>query len=181
VPSDPEYTKRYHLTTTYAVDTIFSLPRRIDDVVIIPTFIMNWFEASQMIPNIIAIHKYLSENPDSMPFILAPYGDAIELRRYFGYKNMSEVRRDLRAVVYKLLHYIPNIMVDACSYNAMFRGIDTPRAYAGRWIFVTYSISTGELSHRVHDGTWCPRGAYTGRGCIYPPRRRQQQQASSSQ
>jgi hypothetical protein len=105
-----------------------------------------------------------------IPLILAPYGNSSELYRYFKVRNTGQVGNIATKLLWKLLHVFEKIKIDTCSYNAIFGGILTPQIYSGHFIRIHVDPLNNKVSHVYHDGSWCPRGAYTGRGCIYPPR-----------
>jgi hypothetical protein len=152
------------------MERIFKLPsprveRGYGNVFAIPVFIVdNVIDA--FVDYIVAAAYWLGY----IPLILAPYGNSLELYRYFKIRNTGQVGNIATKLIWKLLHVFDKIKIDTCTYNAIFGGILTPQIYSGHFIRIHVDPLNNKVSHVYHDGTWCPRGAYTGRGCIYPPR-----------
>ncbi|MGB9705894.1 MAG: hypothetical protein ACPL3C_10625, partial [Pyrobaculum sp.] len=152
---------------------MFSLPshailpprRLLDSVWITPVFIVD-SDIAMFTPYIVSVSYWFGYGP----LILAPYGTSLELYRYFKIRNTGQVGNILRRLLWSILHVYDAVNLDTCSYNALFGGIKTPEVYKGRFIRVYVDPLNNKVSHAIHDGSWCPRGIYTGRGCIYPPR-----------
>jgi hypothetical protein len=150
---------------------IFRLPspKITDDVnynvLVAPTFIIDSV-LDEFVDYIVATTYWTSY----VPLILSPYGTQTELYRYFKLRNVGQVGNIATKLLWRLLHIYDKVKIETCTYNAVFHGIQTPQIYEGKFIRVYVDPLNNKVSHAIHDGTWCPRGIYSGRGCIYPPR-----------
>jgi hypothetical protein len=152
---------------------MFSLPshatlpprRLLDSVIFTPVFIADKY-VEEFLPYMVAVSYWFGY----VPLILSPYGTSTELYRFFNIRNTGQVGNILKRVLWNFMHVYEAVKLDTCSYNALFGGVKTPEIYKDRFIRVYVDPTDNRVSHKVHDGTWCPRGVYTFRGCIYPPR-----------
>ncbi|MBD6956185.1 MAG: hypothetical protein F9Y92_06050 [Thermoplasmatales archaeon] len=145
--------ERYELKPSYEYSSVF----------IYPVFIVHK-HISDAAGEVIG----LADRLGTKPIILAPYYTSERELSYFGFRSAREIKEELRSLVYKVLTVERMVYLDTCSYNALFGGIRTPEFYRGRYAVVK---TDGRSVHaEYHDGTWCPRGVYSGHGCIYPPR-----------
>jgi hypothetical protein len=168
----------YHLTSedddaAYRyMDRVFKLPSpRVHEqdyrfnVFIVPTFIIDG--VIEAFADFITAAAYWF---GYMPLLLSPYGTPRELYRYFKMRSTGQVRRTASRLLWRLLHVNEKVKVDTCTYNAVFGGVLTPQAYRGHFVRIYVDPIGNRVWHRMHDGSWCPRGVYTASGCIYPPR-----------
>jgi len=134
---------------------------------IIPTIIARYEELDRdLLYDALSVANLYSVDDVFHPpvYILAPYPPMARL------DSGKTTYRSVVSGISMIIYLLGRALVDTCMYNYLFGGIRTPEYYKGRYYKVVADWENKTVHVVEHNGTWCPRGIYTGTGCVYPPR-----------